>query len=230
MSEARASETHYPLVLTNLAHVRCVVVGGGAVAERKVRDLIAGGARPIVVSPQLTQELDRWRMAGMIEHRARVYVRGDLDGAILAIAATDDSAVNAAVGGEGARLGILVNVADAPARGNFHTMATLRRGKLVFAISTSGGSPALTAHLRRQIEAQYGDEYGILLALLVELRAEARHSLSRRQQAQLWRDLISDELLELLRAGQADAAASIMRARLEALRNDPARVPDAPQE
>ena len=113
----------YPLALTNLARVRCVVVGGGAVAERKVRDLLAGGACPAVISPALTAALAAWREQGRLAHVARAYQDGDLDGAFLAIAATDDRAANAAVAAEGARRGILVNIADDPPAGNFHTAA-----------------------------------------------------------------------------------------------------------
>src|SRR5262245_36170004 len=97
----------YPLVLTNLARVRCVVVGGGAVAERKVRDLIAGGARPHVISPALTATLAAWRDSGRLAHVARTYQAGDLSGAFLAVAATDDRRANAEIAAEGARLGIL---------------------------------------------------------------------------------------------------------------------------
>ena len=104
----------YPLVLTNLVQVRCVVVGGGAVAERKVRELLEGGARPQVISPWLTTQLAEWRDAGRIEHQAREYRRGDLQGAFLAIAATGDRAANAAVAGEGAHFGLLVNAIEGP--------------------------------------------------------------------------------------------------------------------
>ena len=194
-------------MLTNLPQVHCVVVGGGAVAERKVRDLIAGGARPIVISPTVTAALANWHVAGQIEHVARAYQSGDLAGAFLAVAATNDRATNAAVTEEATRMGILINVADAPWTGNFYTAATVRRGNLVIAVSTSGGSPSLTAHIRREIEARYGEEYGDLLALLAKLRAEARQRLTAEQQAQLWQRMISDEVLGWLRAGDVEAAA-----------------------
>jgi siroheme synthase-like protein len=212
-----APAAHYPLVLQNLARVRCVVVGGGAVAERKVRDLVAGGARPAVISPALTPALEELRQAGQIEHLAREFAPGDLQGAFLAVAATDVRAVNAAVAAEGQRLGMLVNVADDPGGGNFQTMATVRRGDLLFALSTSGGSPSLAAYLRRQIEASYGDEYGRLLDLLAAARPEARQRLTRERQAELWRRVITDETLGWLRQGQAERAERHIRTQLEDL-------------
>ncbi len=194
----------YPLVLTNLARVRCVVVGGGAVAERKVRDLLAGGARPQIISPALTAALAAWRDEGRITHAARGYMAGDLSGAFLAIAATDDRAINAAVAEEGARLGILLNIADDPAAGNMHTAAAVRRGDLLLAVSTGGGSPALAAQIRRELAERYGDEYTLLLALLHRLRDGAARSLPPERRALLWRRLTADTVLGWLRSGEIE--------------------------
>ena len=204
----------YPIVLTNLASVRCVVVGGGAVAERKVDGLLAGGARPVVISPNLTQRLAAWRAAGQIEHLAREYLPGDLAGAALAFAATDDSAANAAVAAEGARLGLLVNVADDPAAGSFHTAATVRRGELLLAVSTGGHSPALAARVRGELAERYGDEYGQLLALLGGLRAGLAQRVAPERRATLWRALIDGPLLGWLRAGDDARAEEYARAQV----------------
>ena len=201
MTIAEAPNT-YPLILTNLAQVRCVVVGGGAVGERKVCDLLAGGARPHVISPTLTETLAAWRDQGRIEHTARVYCSGDLGGAFLAVAATSDRATNATIAEEGARLGILVNIADDPASGNFHTAAAVRRGDLLLAVSTGGGSPTLTARIRRELEARYGDEYAQLLALLRTLRAGPARVLPPEQRTALWRRLVTDPVLDWLREGE----------------------------
>ncbi|MBC8163011.1 MAG: bifunctional precorrin-2 dehydrogenase/sirohydrochlorin ferrochelatase [Roseiflexaceae bacterium] len=160
----------YPLLLTELDCVRVVVIGGGAVAERKVVGLIEGGAYPHVISPRLTSRLHALEQAGALAWLPRVYVEGDLIGAALALAATDDRAVNACVAAEARQLGILLNVADAPKEGNFTTTATVRRGDLVLAVTTCGASPALAATIRRELEAQYGPEYALLLAELRELR------------------------------------------------------------
>jgi precorrin-2 dehydrogenase/sirohydrochlorin ferrochelatase len=193
----------YPLALTNLSRVRCVVVGGGMVAERKVGDLLAGGAQPVVISPVLTQTLDAWAAAGQIEHLARVYQAGDLAGAFLAVAATDDRATNAAIAAEGERLGILLNVADDPSAGNFHTVAAIRRGDLLLTVSTNGVSPALSTHIRRELAERYGGEYARLLDTLRALRAGPARCLSYDRRAELWRRLVSDTVLGWLRDGES---------------------------
>lgn len=196
----------YPIVLTNLAGARCVVVGGGAVAERKVAGLLEGGARPLVISPALTDALEAWRAADRIEHVARRYQPGDLAGALLAIAATDDRAVNRAIAQEGARRGLLLNVADDPAAGNFHTAATVRRGELLLAISTGGGSPALAARIRGELAARYGEEYARLLALLRRLREGPARALEPNLRAALWRRMLGDTILGWLRVGEDERA------------------------
>jgi len=210
----------YPLALTNLARVRCVVVGGGAVAERKVRDLLAGGAKPRVISQTLTDVLAVWREAGRIEHLARPYRAGDLDGAFLAIAATDDRAVNATLAAEAARLGILANVADDPAAGNFHTVAAVRRGDLLLSVSTGGDSPALTARIRRELEARYGDEYARLLQLLRALRDGPARDLPPERRVRLWRRLASEVMLAWLRDGEDTRAENYAREQLALLADE----------
>lgn len=196
------AQTAYPLLLTNLKRVTCVVVGGGTVAERKTRGLIEGGAAPLLISPTLTDELIALRTAGAIAHHARPYQAGDLRGAFLAIAATSDAAVNAAVVDEGAALGILVNIADDSAAGNFHTVASVRRGDLLLTVSTGGASPAFAAHLRRQLAARYGEGYGALLALLGQLRRGPARTLSPQGRAALWDRLLTDEVLALVERGE----------------------------
>ncbi len=207
----------YPVALTNLARVRCVVLGGGAVAERKVGDLLAGGARPVVISPGLTQALDAWAAAGQIEHLARVYQPGDLAGAFLAVAATSDHATNAAIDAEGERLGILVNVADDPSAGNFHTVAAIRSGDLLLAVSTSGVSPALSARIRRELADRYGGEYARLLDILRALRAGPARRLSYDRRAELWRRLVTDTMLGWLRDGEIRRAEEYAREQIQVL-------------
>jgi precorrin-2 dehydrogenase / sirohydrochlorin ferrochelatase len=217
-AEHRDDPNTYPLILTNLAHVRCVVVGGGAVAERKVGELLEGGARPHVISPQLTAQLAAWRDAGRIEHRARVYGGGELHGAFLVIAATGDRGVNAAIAEEGVGLGLLVNVADEPAVGNFHTAATVRRGDLLIAVSTGGASPALSARIRRELAERYGDEYARLLALLRRLRDGPARQLGPPQRASLWRGVVAGPVLGWLRGGEEARAEAYVCEQIAALR------------
>lgn len=191
----------YPIML-NLAELRVVVVGGGEVAARKVAGLIAGGARPIVISPAVTQALAALSDTGAITWIARCYAEGDLAGAFLVLAATNDRTVNARVASEARAYGILANIGDNPSEGNCTTTATVRRGDLVLAVTTSGASPTLTATIRRQLETQYGEEYTELLALLRDIRNGPARALPPDRRAALLRQLASDQVLEWVRAGE----------------------------
>jgi cobalt-precorrin 5A hydrolase/precorrin-3B C17-methyltransferase len=138
----------YPVLLTNLAAARVVVVGGGQVAARKVAGLLDAGAAVTVISPALEPGLAAHHAAGWIGWEARAYYAGDLAGAWLAFAATDSRTVNAAVAREAAARGILCNVADAPSEGTFHVPAVARQEEFVIAVGSSGTAPRRAAQLR----------------------------------------------------------------------------------
>ncbi|WP_243371104.1 bifunctional precorrin-2 dehydrogenase/sirohydrochlorin ferrochelatase [Geotalea sp. SG265] len=159
----------FPLNI-NLTGRAVVIIGGGAVAARKVAALLDTGARITIVAPQLSEELATLRDSGAVEHLPRLYERGDLRGAFFAIAATNDSSVNWIIAGEAHRQGILVDVCDAPELSSFTMPAVMRRGDLVIAISTGGKSPALAKKIRLQLEGAFGPEYELTLKLLGALR------------------------------------------------------------
>lgn len=144
----------YPLFM-DVSGRRCVVVGGGGVASRKARGLLESGARVVVVSPEVTPEIDG--MDVMVERRP--YAPGDLAGSALAFAATDSREVNAAVAREAEEKGILVNVADRPAEGDFALPSVLRRGGLQVAVSTGGASPTLARRIRDAMEPSFAAEW-----------------------------------------------------------------------
>lgn len=191
----------YPIVLTGLARVRCVVVGGGAVAARKVGALIASSARVRVISPDLHAQLADLLAEARFEHVARRYEHGDLEGAFLAIAATSVRQVNAEVAEEARARGILINMVDDPDAGNFTTMGAVTRGDVLLAVSTGGESPALSAFIRRKIEAMFGPEYGVLAQRLGDLRQQVIETLPADERPRFWRALVNDEVLGWLRDG-----------------------------
>jgi siroheme synthase-like protein len=153
---------------------RCLVVGGGPVAEGRVAALLAAGARVTVVSPTLTAALEDEARAGRIRHLARAYAAGDLAGHRLAIVATGRRDVDAQVAGDARAVGVWVNVADDPALCDFFLPSVLRRGRLVVAVSTGGASPALTRAVRRELEALVPAEYARLVEAVAEVRSELR--------------------------------------------------------
>ena len=148
----------YPVVLTQLRGAPVVVVGGGAVGERKARGLLAAGAAVRLISPAATAQILDWAAAGQIAWECREYAAGDLAGARLVFAATNQRAVNARVARDAAALGLLCNVADAPGEGSFHLPAVYRGDGVTIAVSTDGASPARAVALRDRIAAWLGYE------------------------------------------------------------------------
>lgn len=141
----------YPIVLTQLSGVAVVVIGGGKVGERKVSGLIAGGARPLLISPTATEPLQAWALEGTIQWETRTYRRGDLSDKWMAIAATGQREVNAQIANEARELGILCDVVDAPEEGNFIVPALLRRENELVTVSTYGDNPKRAGYTRDRI-------------------------------------------------------------------------------
>jgi len=197
----------YPINLIELARRRAVVIGGGAVAWRKVQGLLVADANVTVISPELVPELVELDAAGAIAVTPRCYQDGDLDGAWLVVAATDDAWVNHAVSAEALRRGCLVNVVDDPDHSNFIVPAVLRRGEIAVTICTGGASPALARRLRERLEELIPPEYGDFAALLAELRPEllARFDAGQPRLDAALR-LVDSGVLQVLR-GQGMAAA-----------------------
>lgn len=196
----------YPIVLTGLT--RAVVIGAGDVALRKMEGLLASGAAVFVISPSATIPVLFLARTGRISLNLRSYVRGDLEGAQIVIAATDESSVNDAVYREAMERGLLVNVVDDPAHSTFHVPAVLHRGPVTVAISTGGASPFLSRLLRRKLARTIGDEYGALAALLAGWRAWILENVPRDRRNLLWEELAA-ALLPLLRRGLSDEARGV---------------------
>lgn len=143
----------YPLTLTNLGGRVALVVGGGAVGERKVRGLVAAGAPVRLISPEATAQLAAWAESGEIAWERRAYRDGDLKDAGLVFAATNARRVNREIGEAAHRLGLMVNVADRPAEGDFHSPAVTRLDDLIVSVSTVSGKPRGATSARDRIAA-----------------------------------------------------------------------------
>lgn len=194
----------YP-IFVELAGRACVVIGGGAVAERKVQGLLQAGASVTVVSPALTARLEEWVKQGRIRHVGRGYVPGDLAGYQLAFVATDDGEVNAAVAREGRERGVWVNAADDPAHCDFILPSVVRRGELVVAVATGGASPALSRAVRDELEAYFTQDYAMLAKVAAEVRQELKER-GRLPGGEAWRRALDGDLRRLVAEGRREEA------------------------
>jgi precorrin-2 dehydrogenase / sirohydrochlorin ferrochelatase len=184
---------------------RVLVIGGGAVAEDKVKGLLAADADVTIISPELTPELETLRANGSVRWQQRQYVEGDLVGYEVCMIATDDGAVNAAVAAEGKRARIWVNAADDPANCDFILPSVVRQGSIVVAASTGGGSPALARRLREELTDFLGEDYAPLGELLASVRAELRQK-QVRVSAEVWQAAIDARFRALVAQRRIDEA------------------------
>jgi len=164
----------YYAAFLDLRQRRCLVVGGGTIAERKIDGLLAAGARVRVVSPTLTPRLEALAAADTITHCRRRFRRHDVRGCTVVVAATGVADVDEAVAAAARRARALVNVADVPAACDFILPSVLRRGDLQIAVSTGGRSPALAREIRRRLEGAIDESYAGLVARVGRARTRLR--------------------------------------------------------
>jgi siroheme synthase-like protein len=178
---------------------RAVVVGGGDVGLEKVEGLLVCDADVTLVAPRAHPELERLAGEGSIAWTRRAYEPADLEGALLVIAATDDSEVNIAVHADAEARAMLVNVVDVPPLCSFILPAIVRTGPLAIAISTAGASPALAKRMKREIAEQFGEPYARLAVLLNDARGWAKSTLPTFQERK--------EFFEAIVGGEPDPIA-----------------------
>ena len=202
--------SYYPVFL-EMKERRCLVIGGGLVAERKVAALVQAGARVTVIAPALSANLAEWSQQQRINAITRSYRAGDLTGYEIAFAATDDPQVNAAVYEEGKSRGAWVNAADDPAHCDFILPSVLRRGALTVAVSTGATSPALARMVREELEGYFGRDYEVVAELAAEVREELR-SRGIAPEYEKWRQALSGELRQwVARGGRRQAQLFLLK-------------------
>lgn len=205
----------YPL-LADLSGKRCLVVGGGRVAARKIAGLLEAKADVRVVCPEATGQIARWSEEGRIVWLRRSYETGDTKGAELVFAATDSADVNKTVRDDAIAGGRHVNVADKPELGTFIVPAVWRKGRLLVAVSTSGASPVVATRIRDRIEAALGDGIDAFLEFAAEYRALVQRKVSDpAARRRLLAELFSDEALDAVQAGAWDGLRERMMAELD---------------
>lgn len=201
---------YYPVYL-NLENRRCVIIGGGGVAEGKIARLRESGAVIGVVSPDATPGIRQMAADGILRWEPRTYRPGDLEGAFIAIAATNDRDVNRAIYKEAEARGVMLNAVDDPPNCSFIAPSIVQRGPVTVAISTGGASPALARKLRESLQVSgdlaWADLAGVMAAARARLRQQGLLTAVDPEQ---WQVCITPELLQMAQNGQESEALEIL--------------------
>lgn len=194
---------YYPM-MANLTRKRCVVVGGGTVAERKIKSLIRACAEVIVISPRFTDQIKKWQEEGFISLFHRPFKKEDLEGAVLVIAATNQASVNYQVY-EAIQPNQWINIVDRPDLCSFIVPALVERGDIQIAVSTGGQNPGLTKKLKKQIAEWLGPEYEEYVRFLGQMRNVVLSlPLPQKRKEALLQELLDDRFLEWTREGKME--------------------------
>lgn len=183
----------FPLFV-DLKGKKCVVIGGGKVATRKIESLLGFGARIVVVSPGITERIQDLKWQDRVIVLKKRYSEEDLEGAFMAIAATSDRRVNEKIYEDAVRSGIFVNVIDSPEKCTFVFPSLVKRNDLVVGITTSGGYPALSKAVRKKIEEILPESYGRILEILRECRNRAEVQITDPDTRKQLLDRLLDEI------------------------------------
>ena len=204
---------YYPIFL-DLNHQNVVVVGGGEVAERKIKSLLIYGCTIYISSPHLTPHLQQLVAIKKIHHIPDESLDTYMDDTFMVIAATDDAEVNSKIASQAKKHGLLINAVDQPKDCNFIMPSIVKRGNLQIAISTAGKSPALAKKIRKNLESSFPPEYDSLTKLLGIIRAKL---LSQDQPSSknkiIFQQLVDSNLLEMITHKNWDG----MRATLQSI-------------
>jgi precorrin-2 dehydrogenase / sirohydrochlorin ferrochelatase len=209
-------DTPFYIACLRLSGRRCVVVGGGDVGLEKVEGLLACDGDVTLIAADAIEPLQELAREGSIRWERRAYAGpADLEGVFMVIAATSDTDVNIAIYEDAERRAMLVNVVDVPPLCNFILPAIVRTGPLAIAISTAGASPALAKRIKRQVAAEFGEEYARLAVMLNDVRGWAKGTLPTYQDRKAFFEGIVNgepDPIELLRAGDEAAVRDLIAA------------------
>jgi len=200
----------YPVHL-DISNMKCVVVGGGDVAERKVENLLECDGDVVVVAMDITARLESLKREGRIRHIPEEYRTDHIEGAFLVIGATDRDDVNGKVYLDAEERNMLVNIVDEPERCRFIVPSQVRQGDLLISLTTGGKSPALARRLRKELEGRYCREYQVLLDIMGRLRGRilARGE-SSDMNKKIFESVLDTDILERIREEDWDGVRNII--------------------
>ena len=204
---------YYPAFL-DVKNRPCVIIGGGQVAEGKITSLLECGARIKMICPEVTPAVQTLADAGTLLWEKREYQEGDLEGAFLAIAATDNNSVNREIYREAEKRSVLLNVADVTHLCTFIAPSVVRRGEVTVAISTSGLSPALARKLREELQVSPVLDYAEMAPMISEVRLELRQE-GAVVAADHWQTCLNQEILALYSSDRIAAKKTLKEALLQ---------------
>jgi len=204
-----------PIVL-RLQDRSALVVGGGLVAARKIRQLLRAGAKVTIVAPEICNELAALRDQRLINHHAESFTEKNLDNMVLVIAATDDETINRKISKQAQSRNIPVNVVDNPALCTFIMPSIIDRSPVQIAISTGGASPVLARLLRARLETMIPASFGHL----ADLMRKSREAVKKRfpemtARRRFWEHILQGPVAEMLYAGQDQAALKTLEAKIQ---------------
>ncbi len=190
---------YFPLLM-NLDYKKVIIIGGGHVARQKAEALLPTKAQVTVISPEITEKLQKYIHEGLVTWKEKSFEPADLDDAALIFAVTNDEEVNNAVE-EAAQHWQLLSRADAKGRVDFINPAVVRRGEFVLTVSTSGGSPGLTRKVKEELAEQYGEHYAQYVSFLKEARQRILEKFTGNEKKQLLAELLDPQVLEWMEQG-----------------------------
>jgi precorrin-2 dehydrogenase/sirohydrochlorin ferrochelatase len=202
---------YFPIFL-DLDNQKVIVVGGGEVAERKIKNLLIYGCRIYIISPHLTPHLQQLVAKGEIHHISYESLGTSMNDAFMVIVATDDPEVNSQIASQAKERGLLVNAVDQPGDCNFIMPSIVKRGDLQIAISTEGKSPALAKKIRKEMEVMFGPEHGSLIELLGIIREKllSRGQLPSKNKI-IFQKLVDSNLLHLIKEGNLNGVRATLK-------------------
>ena len=193
----------YPINL-NVENKKCVVVGGGKVAYRKICGLLEAGAVVEVIAPEVCAEISNLADAGKITLIREKYSAEKISEGLILIAATDDAEVNKIAAEDAHKKNFLVNVVN-DFEGDFFVPSKILRGDFLLTISTGGNSPACSKFVREMLETEFDSNFGEGLKIIAELRREVKKNLpDDKARIKFWREILTPQLWQLLKSGYLD--------------------------